>query len=266
MTPARMIDGHDLCAYVDGELDAERLGEVERWLAQNPDDAAKVHAYRVQKSELHDLFDAELSAPLPAGVVEALDVGARRRGPSPWMQIAAGLVIFVFGGLAGWGIIGLGGGLGGGLGTEAGAADASFVRRAINAHAVFTHDPTRPVEITAAENTQLVNWLSGRLKHKLRTPDLAGAGFKLLGGRLLADQNMPAAQFMYEGQGGKRVTLYVRPVPDRGDTAFRFVAEQGMVAFYWIDGTLSYALIGEMPRGDLLDLAQMVFRDIEANT
>ena len=49
-----------------------------------------------------------------------------------------------------------------------------------------------------------------------------------------------------------------------GDTAFRFIAEHGMVAFYWTDGPLSYVLTGEMPRGDLLHLAEMVYEDLEA--
>ena len=41
-----------------------------------------------------------------------------------------------------------------------------------------------------------------------------------------------------------------------------YVAEHGMVAFYWTNGPLTYALSGEMPRDDLLHLAQMVHDDL----
>ena len=109
----------------------------------------------------------------------------------------------------------------------------------------------------------MMRWLSGRLGHKLRRPDLMGAGFHLIGGRLVNDDGTPAALFMYEDDRGRRVTLYCRSGINAGNTAFRFIAEHGMVAFYWTDGPLSYALTGEMPRGEVLKLAQMVYDDIE---
>ena len=69
-------------------------------------------------------------------------------------------------------------------------------------------------------------------------PDMARAGFALVGGRLLPDAGKPAAQFMYKDQKGRRVTLYVRS-DDGADTAFKFAAEDGISAFYWIDGALA---------------------------
>ena len=47
-----------------------------------------------------------------------------------------------------------------------------------------------------------------------------------------------------------------------GNTKFRFIAEHGMVAFYRTNGPLTYALSGEMPRDDLLHLAQIVHDDL----
>jgi len=35
-----------------------------------------------------------------------------------------------------------------------------------------------------------------------------------------------------------------------------------MVAFYWSDGPLAYALTGSMEQGDLLDLARMVYKKL----
>jgi anti-sigma factor RsiW len=111
-----------------------------------------------------------------------------------------------------------------------------------------------------------LSWLSGRLGHKLMIPNLKGAGFKLMGGRLVADKGDPAALFMFEDGKARRVSLYVRPGMGGGNTKFRVIAEHGMVAFYWTNGQLTYALSGEMAQGDLLSLVQMVHDDLTSRS
>ena len=52
---------------------------------------------------------------------------------------------------------------------------------------------------------------------------------------------------MYQDAKGKRLTLYVsRIAAEHRDTAFRFSQEDKVAVFYWIDGTLGYALSGEL--------------------
>jgi anti-sigma factor RsiW len=175
--------------------------------------------------------------------------------------VAAAAMIFVFGGAAGWGGFAY---LGGGSGS--GEPETTYVRRALDAHVVYAHDTMRPVETGFGQESEMVGWLSDRVGYRLRRPDLQGAGFRLIGGRLVNDRGMPAALFMYEDDRRRRVTLYVCSQPETGKTAFRFIAEHGMVAFYWTDGPLAYALTGEMPRGEVLKLAQMVYADIEGES
>ncbi|MEK9677106.1 MAG: anti-sigma factor [Rhodospirillaceae bacterium] len=155
--------------------------------------------------------------------------------------MAAGIALLVIGGATGWGVTQYS------TGTTAQAPENQFVRRALNAHVVYAHDANRPVELRSTEQKRLINWLSDRLDHKLMTPDLAGKGFHLIGGRLVNDQSMRAALFMYEDKFDKRVSLYVRPGMVGGNTKFRFIAEHGTVAFYWTNGPLTYALTGEIP-------------------
>jgi len=133
------------------------------------------------------------------------------------------------------------------------------VKNALGAHVVFAPEIRHAVEVPADQEAHLVTWLSKRLGHKVKAPDLRAPGFRLVGGRLLADADGPAAQFMYENTAGQRVTLYVRTTEAARNTAFRFVEERGIAAFYWVDGPLAYALIGTLPRENLLGLATLVY-------
>ena len=119
-----------------------------------------------------------------------------------------------------------------------------------------------PVEVTASEEQHLVNWLSKRLGAGVRAPDLEPAGFALVGGRLLpGSDGGPAAQFMYEDQSGRRLTLYLRHAQwDSGETAFRDAERVGVSLFYWIDGPFGYALAGDLDRERLLEVARLVYR------
>ncbi|HUX25838.1 MAG TPA: anti-sigma factor, partial [Burkholderiales bacterium] len=88
-------------------------------------------------------------------------------------------------------------------------------------------------------------------------------GFELVGGRLLPGSTGPVAQFMYQNAKGKRITLYVsRRQAGPRDTAFRFSQEDNISVFYWIDGTLGYALSAEMPRSRLLTVATAVYKQL----
>ena len=255
MTTPKPIGEADLHAYVDGALDDRGRADVETWLVDHPEDADRVRAYRDQRTELHALFDRVLDEPMPARIEAVLSRRRPVRAPV-WTRIAAGLLLFLVGGLAGWGLHG--------QQAKRMAADDGFVRQAVGAHVVYAGEIRHPVEVGANEEAHLVAWLSKRLGATVRAPRLVSAGFQLVGGRLLPDGGAPAAQFMYEDGGGRRLTLYVRTDRRDADTAFRFVSDRGVSAFYWIDGPLAYALIGAVPRDDLLPLARVVYEDLQA--
>lgn len=81
----------------------------------------------------------------------------------------------------------------------------------------------------------MVAWLSKRVGTPLNAPDFDKQGFRLLGGRLLAGETGPVAQFMYQDGIERRVTLYVRrTVLDGQETAFRHATIDGVDVFYWI--------------------------------
>jgi anti-sigma factor RsiW len=103
----------------------------------------------------------------------------------------------------------------------------------------------------------------------LKLPDLSAQGYTLVGGRLLPGSQGPRAQFMFEGPGGERVTLYLGSLDaaaasGSGEAAFRFATEGPVPSFYWVDRGFGYALAGALPRDALLALATAVYRQLES--
>ncbi len=239
---------NDLHAYVDDRLDPERRRAVEIELAQAPEAASRVGAYREQNAALRALYDPVLDEPVPDRL-RHLDQTRR----TARFAIAAGW--FVAGAALGW--------LAHELIGDRAPARASLARQAAVAHAVYSPEVRHPVEVGAAEQEHLVNWLSKRLGTKLKAPLLTNEGYELVGGRLLPGESGAVAQFMYQDAKGKRLTLYVSRLATEGrDTAFRFSQEEKVAVFYWIDGRFGYALSGELPRGELLEVATAVYRQL----
>jgi len=247
------IRDEDLHAFVDGQLDSARRTEVEAWLAENPRDAERVEAYRKQNLALHALFDPALSEPVPATMRRAEE----KRGFHGTGRYAAAAAFLALGTVIGWVLHGL----------TANVAPptllAALPQQAAIAHAVYAPEVLHPVEVSAEQETHLVNWLSKRLGRPMRVPHLATIGYDLVGGRLLPGEQGPAAQFMYQDARGKRLTLYVRVNTEHtGDTAFRYARHDAVSVFYWVDGPMGYALSGEIEKPALLDAAHTVYREL----
>jgi anti-sigma factor RsiW len=132
------------------------------------------------------------------------------------------------------------------------------------AHAVFTPDVRRPVEVSGQQEEQLVAWLTKRLGTPIKAPKLGVYGYELVGGRLLPGNIGPVAQFMYQDAGGQRLTLYVSTeISASQETAFRFAQEGQVNVFYWIDGKFGYALSATIDKSELAQLATAVYDQIE---
>jgi anti-sigma factor RsiW len=189
-----------------------------------------------------------------------------------WQRWAAALAVFA-----------LGGALGAGLMWRAqapasalAAAEPAWVRRAAVAHAVYVPEVRHPVEVGAKEEQHLSGWLTKRLDVPVKVFDLRAQGFELVGGRLLPDATGPSAQLMYQAMttaGASaadakplRVTVYLRK-PDRATpAAFRYEQQGELGLFYWIEGATAqggpcgYALVGALPREQLLALAEAIYQ------
>lgn len=267
----------DLHAYIDGQLSAERTREIESYLASRPDEMQRLEAYREQKHALRSLFDPVLDEPLPNRLMQS----ARPRMHWSMGQIAASVAIAVASGTLGWG-------LRGGVAPSAERAQvvaksspdnitlasaSDFAQRAVVAHAVFSPDQRRPVEVDAAHEDQLVAWLSKRMRMPMKPPHLQSVGYALEGGRLLPGGQGPVAQFMYRDESGRKLTVYVsreaahaaESKPNHaGTTAFRFAEQGDTKVFYWVDGGLGYAITAQADKPVLTRVSDEVYRQLNA--
>ena len=245
------IEENDLQAYVDRRLDPARRAEVEKFLAGNPGEAERVRAFERQNAMLKNLFDLVLEEPVPEHLPRLLKPD---RIPVFWRYtaVAASLACAT---MLGWFLRG-----------ELRPPEvrvASLAQRAAVAYAVYSPEILHPVEVGAAHADHLVKWLSKRLGYSVKAPDLSPLGYELVGGRLLPGREKPAAQFMYQDARGQRLTLYLSTdVTGNRETAFRYAREEKISVFYWVDGPLGYALSGDIPRAQLLTVAEAVYRDL----
>lgn len=252
MTAPKKVSKAELHAFVDGQLDPARRREVEEFLAENPDAAARVADYESQRQALRTMFNPVLEEDLPKDLSPPRP--AQKRIHLLWA--AASIILFVAGGLIGWQAQQF-------VGTSTHPVSV-VARGAAVAHKVFTPQRRHPVEVTADEETHLVRWLSKVLKAPLRAPKLADLGFSLVGGRLLSADNGPAAQFMYEDAKRRRITLYV--ITDgnwQGQAEFQYTEQGPVGVFYWVSGRVGYGLTAEMPRAELLKIARTVFDQLQ---
>jgi anti-sigma factor RsiW len=255
----QQVSETDLQAYADGKLPEERRAGFTAALERDPVLAARIAAIRKQNADLRDAFDPWLAEPLPRELIAAAKPSRDRRPPRgrwamPALASAATLIIGI--GL-GW--------MGRGEVLHLEGTPTTFPREAALTHALYATDPNRPVEIWANEEDRLVRWLSKRLNFPLHAPNLHAMGYDLVGGRLVAGNARPAAQFMYENADKQRISLLVRKDNERtSESAFRYALEDGVGVFYWIDDACGYALSGRLDKAQLLAIARVVYGELAA--
>ena len=301
MTAAQNPDLPQLSAWLDAELEPAEQARVDAWLREHPEQAALTRLWAADRDTLRARLDTVLDEPVPPALLQTVANGGRAGvGAGVSAGAGAGSGSGIAGAAANqprWRRAALAAGLvlgGTVLGTLIGAAAVSnspatfaslpqpwrpaalaatsWPHRAAVAHAVYAPEVRHPVEVNVVEGSateqkaqeeHLARWLGKRLNLPVRLYDLRPQGFELVGGRLLPDLAGPSAQLMYQNGAGLRVTLYLRRPEADADTAFRFQREGDLNLFYWVEDGFGCALVGKLPREQLLALANAVYRQAE---
>ena len=270
------IDDTVLHAWLDGELPAEQREQVERWLQEHPEDAAKLRLWSADAQALRATFEPVLDEPVPQRLTQIVWNHGPATLAAPWQRWAAAFAVFVLGGAVGaaatWRV----------QTTQTAAQTArqadrlvgaqGWVRRAAVAHSVYVPEVRHPVEVKAQEE-HLARWLTRRIEVPVKLFDLREQGFELVGGRLLPDATGPSAQLMYQAieppvgtAKPERVTVYLRKPDSATSAAFAYERQGELGLFYWVEGdsahgnATGYALAGTLPRERLLVLAEAIYR------
>jgi anti-sigma factor RsiW len=244
----------ELHVYVDGELPMDRREAVEQWLANHPEDAARVAAWRAQAEAIRSRYGDVINEPVP----DRLTLDRIMRNGRSWGALAAAAVVaaLLVGGVTGW------------VARGASAAAPSelevFANEALGAHRLYIGEVRHPIEVKADER-HLLPWLSRRVGTMLRAPDLAAFDLKLLGGRLLPGVNAPAALFMYESGNGERVTIYVSRTTEPR-TSFRYKISEKFGALRWSEAGYGWVVSGPDDKPRLKAIAEQMYEQLDLRT
>jgi anti-sigma factor RsiW len=244
----------ELHVYVDGELPADRREAVELWLANHPDDAARVAAWRAQAEAIRARYGSVVNEPVP----DRLTMSRIMRSRRSWGTIAAAAVLaaFIGGGVAGW--------MARGASAAAPSELEMFANEAMSAHRLYIGEVRHPIEVKAEER-HLLPWLSRRIGTTLRAPDLVSFDLKLLGGRLLPGINAPAALFMYESGSGERVTIYVSRTTEPR-SSFRYKISDKFGALRWSEAGYGWVVSGPNDKPRLKAIAELMYEQLDLRT
>ena len=267
-------------ALADGRLPPAAAAALREQLEGDANAQDMVAHWQQQRAQLRALHQDLLHAPVPDALhATALRAAGRKEQQAQWWRwggmAASVLMAFVLGwaGRGQWA-------------SQAPAKDGAllatapaqrFAQQAAMAHAVYQPEVRHPVEVTAAQQEHLVQWLSKRVGRPLKVPVLGAQGYELVGGRLLPGDTGARAQFMYQSGVGQRITLYLGaltapasattpaapPQPAPATTAFAFSHEGPVPGFYWTDAGFGYALSGQLPRAELLALATAIYPQLQ---
>lgn len=263
---AAPIGDDDLQAFIDERLDPARRTTIEAWLAEHPDAADSVTAERRDRDLLRARLAAKAAEPIPARLRIA-NIRTARTDHRIRQLRALAAAVFVF--AAGAALGALSGRDRFGTSDRDAVASAPAVPAPMvvaddagAAYRTFVVEVAHPVEVDAAHEAHLTQWLSKRLGRRIEAPDLTTFDFRLMGGRLLPSDTGAAAQLMYEDGAGKRLTVYVQAA--KGDqTAFLFRRDDTTATFAWIDAGFGFAVTAATDREHLLPIAEAIYHRFE---
>lgn len=223
-------DEHDLHAWMDGEADDATSARVERYLAENPEAAARVAGWRQDAQQLRQVMNHQtvtLENPEPHYLRRQV------RQQRQWrLATACALVLALgVGGVTGWQ-----------MRTSQLLMSHQPMEDAVQAYKLFDNAALTPMDVVATRQTELSRWVARYFMNGVPPPDLEQYGFKLRGARLIATAQGPAALVMYEDPQGTRVGWYIRPL---SPVKLPHGERQGedVMAQYWSDEHYNYALV-----------------------
>ncbi|HKJ94912.1 MAG TPA: hypothetical protein VKA32_04720, partial [Gammaproteobacteria bacterium] len=120
-----------------------------------------------------------------------------------------------------------------------------------------TPAPTAPVAASAAD---LTGWASKALGHRVRIPDLADGGYRLVGRWVQHGDGGPRiVTVAFEDATGGRVLCYFSRRNATDESALRYRDAGNVGAVFRIDEGVGYAVAGTVGRRELTRIAELAY-------
>lgn len=228
-------------AYQDGELSPSEMLLMERRIASEPNVRALVEELQELSLRLQDTLPGE---PVPETLRGRIisEVGFSEEPPAPrrppqWLPIAASLLI---GALVGGGVVA-------GLDWSNHSAERSIPDTVFEAHLRSLAAP-QPFDIASSDRHVVKPWFNGKVVVAPSAPDLASAGFPLIGGRVDIVSGTTAPVLVYR-HDRHIISVTVLPrIPAASDVE---ESRDGSNIVRWTIGDLSYWAVSDLNGADL---------------
>ncbi|MDB5596686.1 MAG: putative transrane anti-sigma factor [Hyphomicrobiales bacterium] len=276
-SPERTINDAELNALVDGELLPERRAQVESWLTDQPEAAARVESWRRQNDILRAAFSRiaheavpqalalAIAGPKAQSTLRTVPLAPAEPAIAPLSQVSRiglgrtdqqrrtiGFTVLAF--------------LCGGLTTLAAAtaigvmhravpspipiaatalppSSQSFARRALEAEAAFGRGNSPQLDLASHDALEISLFLSERLQTRVRLPDFEPS-LKPAGVRLTPGEVGLAGFVLYDGDSGGRTGVLVGRTAGADTTGFLTRESAGRVAVWFVASGVAYGLTG----------------------
>ncbi len=231
--------------------------DLDALAAQDPALRDQLSQWNLQDAALRTLYGPVAEEAVPERHRNLLSAAERKwhLTPAVLKRIAAVLIIASLASAAGWGLARL---------SSPAPAKTALATEALRAHAAYATEVRHAVEVPATDKKHLSAWLSKRLGRKIIPPEFTAYGFQLMGGRILPSSYGLAALMIYQNTNGQRVSLYVVRKSTGAETAFRFVKTDTAAEFWWIDEGIACAIVGNLPRSTLRNIADTAYNQLVA--
>lgn len=236
-----------LDAYLDGELAAADVGELEAHLRACPA-CSRLEQRRRAVSAAVRAQVPRIPAPdtLRAQVRSALRAEATRSGARPrslWRPIAfaASLAVVAVGSWR--------------LATSRAAGDA-LADQVLASH-VRSLMPGHLADVASSDQHTVKPWFDGRLDFSPPVYDYAGNGYPLIGGRLDYVGGRPVAALVY-GRRRHLISVFLWPEGRGGPGASGTVTRQGYHLLHWATPDYSYWVASDLGLPELQEFATLL--------
>ncbi|AFO93529.1 anti-sigma factor (plasmid) [Phaeobacter inhibens] len=265
-----------LSAYLDGELSAEAAAEIEALLAQDAAAQAEFDALLEADALAQSGFEAVLRDPVPLSLAQSIRAAPMPRPQEPvpgagaddtegplapgWRYalplrsgLAAGLAVFVLGGIGGYWLKDIAAPA---VMTTTQEAAAGWLSDIADYHAIYARETRHLVEVPATEADHLRSWLTKTVEVTFAIPDLSAFGLTFEGGRLLVANGAPVGQLMYRGADGTVIALCLQDGAMPQEDGFAARTLRGFDFISWNGEGGKFVLIGPEGQPGLADIAR----------